>query len=105
VTRNIIGWVLLPAGFIFALVAWWAWREVSRQFLVLSPIAEQYIEACKRRIAELVTAVGPRGGLYRLTTPAVEWYESRDTPWAFACSPRSASVATFAPIASRLTYS
>lgn len=57
--------------------------EVSNQFRQLSPVAEEYIEVSKRQIAELPSAIGPRGGLYRLVTPPDEWRESQDAWDAF----------------------
>src|SRR5690242_157630 len=51
---------------------------VNEQFRRLSPVAEQFIEGCKAQIAARVTASGPRGGLYRLTTPPDRWRETND---------------------------
>lgn len=57
--------------------------EVSNQFLISSPVATGYIEACKGRIAARVSAIGPRGGLYRLVTPPDQWRTSQDAFDAF----------------------
>ena len=55
--------------------------EVSHQFLVGSPVASQYVEIAKMRIANQRSIVGPRGGLYRLVTPPDEWFEDRTYRW------------------------
>jgi hypothetical protein len=52
--------------------------EVSNEFLRLSPVAGQYVEARKARIAARKSAIGPRGGLYRLVSPPDRWRESQD---------------------------
>ncbi len=57
--------------------------DVSNEFLRLSPVASRYVDAGKARIAARVSAVGPRGGLYRLVTPPDRWRESKGDPWAF----------------------
>lgn len=57
--------------------------EASNEFLRHSPVADEYVEAKKRRIAAQTSALGPRGGLYRLVTPPDKWRESQDHPWAF----------------------
>lgn len=58
----------------------WFWFtfEVSNDFLHTSPVASQYIEACKARIAAQKSATGPRGGLYRLVSPPDKWRTSQD---------------------------
>ncbi len=55
--------------------------EVSHKFLVESPVAQQYVEIAKARIANQRSIVGPRGGLYRLVTPPDEWVEDRTYWW------------------------
>jgi len=61
----------------------WFSFEVSNEFMAESPVADRYVEACKARIAARKSAVGPRGGLYRLVTPPDRWRTSQDARDAF----------------------
>lgn len=65
--------------------------DVSDQFLRESPAAQDYIEMAKARIAARTSALGPRGGVYRLVTPPEAWRQSNDAPWA-----RMRNLSTFA---------
>ena len=52
--------------------------DVNNEFLRLSPVATEYVRACKNQVAARMSAIGPRGGLYRLVTPPDGWRESSD---------------------------
>jgi hypothetical protein len=57
---------------------------VSNEFLTTSPVAPQFIAARQASVAKLSSAVGPRGGLYRLDPdePLV-WESARDGYYDF----------------------
>jgi len=63
--------------------AFWFTFDVNNEFLRLSPVASEYVETSKRRIAARESVEGPRGGLYRLVTPPDRWRQSSDDPWSF----------------------
>ena len=57
--------------------------DVSNKFLRQSPVATEYVRACKNQVAARMSAIGPRGGLYRLVTPPDRWRESSEDDYGF----------------------